>query len=202
MELEAAILSEMLPTEPPRHAIAAEVVACQCAEAPEQPPSTDSIGPQFPYALGARVQYDYRLLARWSFGAVLGYEHVTNDGYDVPPERASVGELGAVAAYRTDGEPLRGGVRFAGGFAYADARDDHPPSWRTQSRWRTPGYFFDIDGEISGRVYGGLELFVDIGIFRMRNFYWGADGPRYGATWMYAMLIVPLSGSVGLRYLF
>jgi len=182
--------------EPPRHAVALEIVACQCVEVPESDPGTDTVGPQAPYAVGSRLQYDYRVARRWSVGAIGGYEHVTYPDFDAP-KRASVGVIGAVAAYRTNGEVLRGGVRFAGGFAYADARRSDGAS-----AWGTPGYFFDFDAEIAHPLSRRLDLFLDVGILRVRQFWWPADRPRYGATWMYAMLIVPLSGSVGVRYRF
>lgn len=186
----------MLPPEPaadlPRHALAAEVVACQCVEVPESNRNTDTIGPKAPYAFGARAQYDYRVSGRWSVGAVGGYEYVTYPDH-YAPDHASVGLLGAVLAHRTNGEFLRGGVRLAGGFSHA--RDG-------AAAWTTPGYFLEFDGELAVPVVRTVELFLDVGILRVRQFYWGADRPRYGKTWMYAMLIVPLSGSLGLRYRF
>ncbi len=181
--------------EPPRHAVAVEVVACQCIEIPESNPNTDTKSPQFPYAVGSRLQYDYRVARFWSVGAIAGYEHVNYPGRDTP-QRASVGVIGAVAAYRTNGESIRGGVRFAGGFAYANARSDGG------SAWTTPGYFVDFDAELARPLSPSLDLFLDVGIVRLRRLWWGADRPRYGASWAYGMFIVPLSGSVGVRYRF
>lgn len=182
-------------TEPPRHAMALEVVACHCLEIPDSPPGDDTVGLQAPYAIGGRLQYDHRLAGRWSVGALAGYEYVDYVAARVPPDRASVGLLGGVVAYRSHGEWTGGGLRIAGGFAYAYAQGP-------AATWRTPGSFLEVDAEITGRLTQTLDLFLDVGLLRMRSFRWGSDRPRFGATWSYFMFAAPLSGSLGVRYRF
>jgi len=161
------------------------------------------------YLVGSRLQYDRAVGHGWSVGAVGGYERVWQpERSNWAPPDADVLLVGAAAAGRW-GKSVRGGLRFAAGFAYGMANlryyiSEPAPSLappRAYDRMTySPGWFFDIEGEISAPLEGGWELFLDVPIVLSRTFYYPDAQPR--ETWWYAVPIIPFMATAGVRRMF
>jgi hypothetical protein len=199
------LLAIVLATTPPSpHAVSLSGSAGMALWSDDEPESHDaslSAG----YVAGTRLQYD-RSYQGWFVGAVGGYEHVSSDSN---PPTAHVLLLGATAGGRW-GETIRGGLRLAGGFAYGMTLQDYyvsepPPSIARATRYdlriNTPGWFLDIEGELSTRVDKHWEVFLDVPIIVGRNFVYQGEWAHWG-EWGYVVPIIPLMATVGLRRFF
>jgi hypothetical protein len=134
--------------------------------------------------VGARLQYDRVLGHGGFFGGIGGFERVASR--DNSPHAANVGLIGGTVGGRW-GDRIRGGIRLAAGFAYADV-----------DRYRgAPGWFIDAEGEISTRAGDRAEIFLDVPILLFRKFEF-SDAPF--DSWFYAVPLVPTMGTVGLRF--
>jgi hypothetical protein len=138
------------------------------------------------YSAGGRLQYDRRLGGSWYLGGAAAFEAVAR-AHETKPRY--VGLVGAVTGWRWgDADPVRGGVRFAAGVAYADGLD--------------LGVHIDIDGEVSSRVGPTSEVVLGFGIVNARYFFkWNFTPTIYQRepTWFYANAVVPLMLTVAVR---
>ncbi|MBI2395081.1 MAG: hypothetical protein HYV09_36260 [Deltaproteobacteria bacterium] len=147
---------------------------------------------------GTRLQYDHTFHRGLFVGGVAGYERVWNKGKSITDDAFNAALVGGTIGSRW-GKNVRGGLRGAAGFAYGFG-EWCPTCGSGQPHTRSPGWFVDVEGEISASV-GKVELFLDIPIVLSRTFYSGDPGLRR-EKWWYAVPIFPVTATVGIRSFF
>jgi hypothetical protein len=157
---------------------------------------SEELDPEGPYMgglafTGTRLDYNRAMGHGFYVGGLIGYDRTWTENRYTP--RSNVGFIGPELGGRW-GERIRGGIRVSGGFAYAGGS-------LIDSSFASPGWFVDLDAEITKRSVNGWDLFVSFPILWLRRFEF-SSGPRTGKPWVYATPMFLPGLTIGFRHLF